>query len=128
MILNHSEMDLLFSSAKPLKLLDVRPLEFTCWRFVYIFFSNQNQQHFCVMCNCLVILLCGKHKKMIKFWVNMSRNRINRLSLSPDPPATNTAASIKYNSGLVRQQQERNSPSYQSYKKVHIAKYLCTYK
>ena len=48
----------------------------------------------------------------------MSRNRINRLSLSPDPPATNTAASIKYNSGLVRQQQERNSPSYQSYKKV----------
>ena len=56
MILNHSEMDLLFSSAKPLKLLDVRPLEFTCWRFVYIFFSkssinNVNIFVFCVMCN-----------------------------------------------------------------------------
>merc|ERR1711884_107681 len=49
----------------------------------------------------------------------MSRNRINRLSLPPDPPATNTTASIKYNSGLVRQQQERNSPSYQSYKKLN---------
>ena len=66
-------------------------------------------------------------EERIKFWVNMSRNRINRLSLSPDPPATNTAASIKYNSGLVRQQQERNSPSYQSYKKVHNCK-VPTYK
>ena len=44
-------------------------------------------------------------------------SRLNRLSLSPDPPLVNQ--SIKYKSGLILQQQERNSPSYQSYKKLN---------
>ena len=45
-------------------------------------------------------------------------SRLNRHSLSPDPPLINPS-SIKYKSGLILQQQERNSPSYQSYKKLN---------
>ena len=44
-------------------------------------------------------------------------SRLNRHSLSPDPPLINPS-SIKYKSGLILQQQERNS-SYQSYKKLN---------